>query len=248
MAKKVYQLGVRHAETSGNLQKWVDSLYFYNKSANQIRLYGDMAYIFHNQKLITVIKVPENLVPDIVAIRRFKEDKGRRKHESDVYVRKNHDYGDSFSRSFGKYGVTAALVRMEDKWNRLENLAGGAKQRVPDEGLRDTCLDLANYCLMTVMELDRKNGVKKQRIFEDQAKSESAKDHIIVDDLMDRINEVSEDGTVELVIPDKLEREKKSIDEGKVMALYKAKWSQKKIADEMGCSQSRISQIIRAHK
>ena len=37
----------------------------------------------------------------------------------DVYVRKNHDYGDSFSRSFGKYGVTAALVRMEDKWNRL---------------------------------------------------------------------------------------------------------------------------------
>ena len=140
----------------------------------------------------------------------------------DVYVRKNHDYGDSFSRSFGKYGVTAALVRMEDKWNRLENLAGGAKQRVPDEGLRDTCLDLA--------------------------KSESAKDHIIVDDLMDRINEVSEDGTVELVIPDKLEREKKSIDEGKVMALYKAKWSQKKIADEMGCSQSRISQIIRAHK
>ena len=30
MAKKVYQLGVRHAETSGNLQKWVDSLYFYN--------------------------------------------------------------------------------------------------------------------------------------------------------------------------------------------------------------------------
>ena len=88
MAKKVYQLGVRHAETSGNLQKWVDSLYFYNKSANQIRLYGDMAYIFHNQKLITVIKVPENLVPDIVAIRRFKEEKGRRKHESDRRTQK----------------------------------------------------------------------------------------------------------------------------------------------------------------
>lgn len=166
----------------------------------------------------------------------------------DVYVRKNHDYGDSFSRSFGKYGVTAALVRMEDKWNRLENLAGGGKQRVLDEGLRDTCLDLANYCLMTVMELDRKNGAEKQSIFEEQAKSETAKDHIIVDDLMDGINEAIENGTVELVIPDKLEREKKLIDEGKVMALYKAKWSQKKIADEMGCSQSRISQIIRAQK
>ena len=68
-------------------------------------------------------------------------------------------------------------------------------------------------------------------------------DHIDSED-----NEAIEKGTVELVIPDKLEREKKSIDEGKVMALYKAKWSQKKIADEMGCSQSKISQIIRAHK
>lgn len=166
----------------------------------------------------------------------------------DVYVRKNHDYGDSFGRSFEKYGIVAALVRMEDKWNRLENLAGGAKQKVMDESIRDTCLDLANYCLMTVMELDRKKAVENQRVFEEQAKSENTKDHIVVDDLVDGINETIEKGTVELVIPDKLEREKKPIDEGKVMALYKAKWSQKKIADEMGCSQARISQIIRAYK
>lgn len=166
----------------------------------------------------------------------------------DVYVRKNHDYGDSFGRSFEKYGIVAALVRMEDKWNRLENLAGGAKQKVMDESIRDTCLDLANYCLMTVMELDRKKAVENQRIFEEQAKSENAKDHIIVDDRVDGINEAIEKGTVEFVIPDKLEKEKKPIDEGKVMALYNAKWSQAKIADEMGCSQSRISQIIRAHK
>ena len=166
----------------------------------------------------------------------------------DVYVRKNHDYGDSFGRSFKKYGIVAALVRMEDKWNRLENLAGGAKQKVMDESIRDTCLDLANYCLMTVMELDRKKAVENQRIFEEQVKSEIAQDHIIVDDLVDEVNEVIEKGTGELVIPDKLEKEKKPIDEGKVMALYKAKWSQAKIADEMGCSQSRISQIIKANK
>ena len=65
---------------------------------------------------------------------------------------------------------------------------------------------------------------------------------------MDGIDEAIEKGTVELVIPDKLEKEKKPIDEGKVMALYRAKWSQAKIADEMGCSQSRISQIIRGNK
>lgn len=166
----------------------------------------------------------------------------------DVYVRKNHDYGDSFSRSFGKYGVTAALVRMEDKWNRLENLAGGAKQRVSDESLRDTCLDLANYCLMTVMELDKNKSVENQRVFEEQVKSETAKDHIIVDDLVDEVNEAIEKDEVKATIPEKLEKEKKPIDEGKVMALHKAKWSQAKIADEMGCSQSKISQIIRAHK
>ena len=166
----------------------------------------------------------------------------------DVYVRKNHDYGDSFDRSFKKYGIVAALVRMEDKWNRLENLAGGAKQKVMDESIRDTCLDLANYCLMTVMELDKNKSVENQRAFEEQVKSEIAQDHIIVDDFVDEVNEAIENDEVKATIPEKLEKKKKSIDEGKVMALYNAKWSQAKIADEMGCSQSRISQIIRVHK
>lgn len=47
---------------------------------------------------------------------------------------------------------------------------------------------------------------------------------------------------------DTKEVREKPIDEGKVMALHKAKWSQKKIADKMECSQGRISQIIKAHK
>ena len=83
MAEKVYRLGVRHGETSGNLRKWVDAQYFYNRSANQIRLYGDKAYIFHDEKLITVIQIPHNLVPEVSAIRKFKEEKGGKKHESD---------------------------------------------------------------------------------------------------------------------------------------------------------------------
>ncbi len=62
LAKKVYDFGMTHSETSGNLKKWVDGLYFYNQTANQIRLYGDKAYIFHNQVLITVVQIPHNLV------------------------------------------------------------------------------------------------------------------------------------------------------------------------------------------
>lgn len=83
MAEKVYRLGVRHGETSGNLRKWVDAQSFYNRSANQIRLYGDKAYIFHDEKLITVIQIPHNLVPEVAAIRKFKEEKGGKKDESD---------------------------------------------------------------------------------------------------------------------------------------------------------------------
>lgn len=66
MAKKAYELGMTHSETTGNLKKWVDSLYFYNETANQIRLYGDKAYIFHNEKLITVIQIPHNLMKFVV--------------------------------------------------------------------------------------------------------------------------------------------------------------------------------------
>lgn len=71
----------------------------------------------------------------------------------DTYIKKNHDYGDSFGKSFQKYGIVAGLVRMEDKWNRLQNLTLSDKQMVNDESIKDTLLDLANYCLMLHMEL-----------------------------------------------------------------------------------------------
>lgn len=75
---------------------------------------------------------------------------------SDVYRRKNHDYGDSFARSVRRYGLVAALTRLSDKWQRAENLFLHANSLVADEGLRDTLLDMANYCIMTVMVLDEK--------------------------------------------------------------------------------------------
>lgn len=71
-----------------------------------------------------------------------------------TYAKKNHDYGDSFGKSFAKRGITAAMVRMEDKWNRLDNLTLHPEDiKVNDESIEDTLLDLANYCIMTYMEL-----------------------------------------------------------------------------------------------
>lgn len=53
------------------------------------------------------------------------------------------------------FGIISALTRMSDKWNRIKSLAQGAKNDVSDESLEDTLMDLANYCIMTVMELRR---------------------------------------------------------------------------------------------
>lgn len=78
---------------------------------------------------------------------------------STTYARKNADYGDSFGKSVDRYGPIAALTRMSDKWNRLENLMlNGGKMLVADEALTDTLIDLACYCVMTVIALEGKEG------------------------------------------------------------------------------------------
>lgn len=78
------------------------------------------------------------------------------KQLNDTYKAKNKDYGDSFHRSFVEFGPTAALVRISDKYYRAMNLLRGYDPQVKDESIRDTLLDLANYCIMTVQELDAK--------------------------------------------------------------------------------------------
>lgn len=73
----------------------------------------------------------------------------------DVYKRKNSDYGDSFCKSFSEYGMTMACIRLEDKLNRLKSLAvHKAKQQVADESIVDTIMDLANYAIMTLIEIE----------------------------------------------------------------------------------------------
>ena len=73
----------------------------------------------------------------------------------DTYKAKNADYGDSFAQVRCKY-PNAILIRLNDKLNRLETLMNGAEQHVSDESVEDTLLDLANYCIMELVE--RKYG------------------------------------------------------------------------------------------
>lgn len=72
-----------------------------------------------------------------------------------LYTEKNADYGDSFHKSFERYGLTMAAIRLGDKFNRFERLSLGLESRVKTESIRDTLLDLANYAIMTMAEIDR---------------------------------------------------------------------------------------------
>lgn len=73
-----------------------------------------------------------------------------------LFERKNHDYGDSFHQTFAEEGWPMVRIRLSDKLARVKALTRGDSQQVQDESLRDTLMDLANYAILAVMEMDRR--------------------------------------------------------------------------------------------
>ena len=73
-----------------------------------------------------------------------------------LYAEKNHDYGNSFGETYQKLGIISALTRISDKYTRLISLATKPEEerKVKDESIQDTLLDMANYCIMTVIEME----------------------------------------------------------------------------------------------
>ena len=70
-----------------------------------------------------------------------------------LYEAKNADYGDSFEKSYMEYGLTMSCIRLEDKLNRLKSLNFSKTAKV-NESVEDTLMDLANYAIMTLIELE----------------------------------------------------------------------------------------------
>lgn len=78
---------------------------------------------------------------------------------NNLYAAKNSDYDDSFGKSFSEYGMAMPCIRLEDKLNRLKALTVHNKsQNVKDESVEDTLMDLANYAIMTLVELKIKEA------------------------------------------------------------------------------------------
>ena len=76
---------------------------------------------------------------------------------TDLYARKNRDYGNSFDKSMDKWGLPVAAIRIGDKENRLQSLiAKRGEADVKDESLADTFIDLSCYAIMTLMWMEGK--------------------------------------------------------------------------------------------
>ena len=88
------------------------------------------------------------------------------KHLVSVYEAKNSDYGNSFEECCNKFGLVSAVVRMNDKINRINSLYDKKDMKV-NESLVDTLLDLANYAVMTAVWMnnneDSHDGVKNNQ-------------------------------------------------------------------------------------
>lgn len=77
----------------------------------------------------------------------------------ETWVQKNAAYGDSFHELYADLGIISAVTQITHKYNRLKNLAKekNADMIAGDESIMDTLLDMANYCIMTAMEIEREN-------------------------------------------------------------------------------------------
>ena len=73
------------------------------------------------------------------------------KEASKLRWKKLQDYGQSY-RNFGILGV---IIRLGDKMSRIERLFKDPKsQKIKNESIRDTLLDILNYSAMAIMLLD----------------------------------------------------------------------------------------------
>ena len=71
----------------------------------------------------------------------------------DLYEKKNADYGNSFADIYAEVGMPYAYGHMAEKLRRIRSLMN-QPAAVKGESMRDSLVDLANYAILTVVELD----------------------------------------------------------------------------------------------
>ena len=106
-----------------------------------------------NFKTVTEIEIPIELVDDKV-----ETFASIVKEMTELYAKKNHDYGNSFDEGCDKIGTGYPLGRLLDKMNRLIACMGKEDEMQINESIEDTLIDLACYSVMTLSYLKRKSN------------------------------------------------------------------------------------------
>ncbi len=71
IARRAYATGISHSNTTGNLHKFLDSIYLSQKKGTNMRIYGNAVYVFKRDVLITVISIPDNLLDEVKKVNRI---------------------------------------------------------------------------------------------------------------------------------------------------------------------------------
>lgn len=99
------------------------------------------------QTMETIISIPMNLAD--VNTARFAETV---KEMTELYAKKNHDYGNAFGEIIKEVGLPYGVGKLKEKLKRIETLIK-SKAEV-NESLEDSLIDLACYTIMTLNYLD----------------------------------------------------------------------------------------------
>ena len=135
---------------------------------NEVYILTDCSYSFTMKALLGASSRYEMFYPDDISVDEpvgentdadsFKEITNKM---FETFKAKNHDYGSSFSNLFKECGMTYAYGHMAEKLERVKSLMKD-EAKVNGEGMKDSLLDLANYAILTVMEIDKNEKEQKE--------------------------------------------------------------------------------------
>ena len=74
----------------------------------------------------------------------------------DTYTVKNKAYDGAFAKRFAKRGLAYAVDKISEKCDRVVALESNPDIDNFGESIEDTLLDMANYCAMTLVELNKR--------------------------------------------------------------------------------------------
>ena len=92
----------------------------------------------------------------------------------EIYIKKNSDYGNSFSDLYDEYGSIISEIHIREKFNRFKQLRTNESQ--VGESIEDTLMDMANYCLLTLLEMKKLNSYVDEEAVEEDIELEEVQD------------------------------------------------------------------------